>query len=546
MPARLPYLVLLGSILCVLLLGLCAQTRLYYDYAWQLMSVRDYARGDTDSPFVIRSADPADLSRDRTEWTIGYPLAYNAAGTLLVSVGLSPGGAHRAIATISVLLGVLGWYCLLRDCTALSPRARVVVHAAVCLSYNGALMITFMMPEVFLFATVPWQIWLFWQITDPGVDAGRRIRLGLLLGGCSGLAYTFRYIAALHSLPLLALTAVLLWRKRLPRWQAVLGAMSLAAAVPVAVMSAFNYLHTGGVNSVSGSQPWSLMPHWPSLNQWLLCAVGPAPAFLGASFVFNRAADFLNLHWLPVSSYDWLITLQLALAMPTALFVSTLLVRFAPRNRLLLAAVAGWAGTAGGLLWLYSRSSIPQTDPRYFVATAWLLLPLAAMAAREAWTASRPWRVACLLLLSPFVAVLPASLYSATLSLRSAQSADASRVVPGGRLDLVALKSAIRVRLPNAEAEVVWMCFQPGVLYGLDGRHVFESYASTPVDYRSSRPVQLVVLRDRAQTMHPSTYANNYHFLDIMDRTPDLQAGDYDIFIREIGPGGLISRKPNP
>jgi len=43
----------------------------------------------------------------------------------------------------------------------------------------------------------------------------------------------------------------------------------------------------------------------------------------------------------------------------------------------------------------------------------------------------------------------------------------------------------------------------------LGGRHVCESYSRTPVNYHASRPLTLVVLRDRGQSMHPSTYANN-------------------------------------
>jgi len=40
--------------------------------------------------------------------------------------------------------------------------------------------------------------------------------------------------------------------------------------------------------------------------------------------------------------------------------------------------------------------------------------------------------------------------------------------------------------------------------------------------------------------MHPSTYANNYHHLDIAGRAPDFQLGDYDVFLRRIGRDGLI------
>lgn len=544
--ARAPQAALAFTFAVVLILACFGQSRLYYDYAWQLMSVRDYAQGQTANPFVMRLADPADLTRDRDVWTIGYPLAYNAAGTVLTAAGLSPAHAHRTIAVSAVLLGVLGWYFVLQGCTTLPPVASALTLIAISLSYNGALMVTFMMPEVFLFTTVPWQLWALWQATDPATNPGRRLRLCGGLGVITGLAYTFRYLAALHGLALLAAAAVWLLRHRPSRWVACGIALACCAALPVIALSLLNFSQTGAIHSVSSSQPWGFTPRWPDVNQWLLVLIGPVQALFGASHIFTQAAEFIQSHGLALPSHGAWITLNFALAIPTTLAVVALLVRFAPRNRLMAFALAGLTATGGGLLWLYSRSTIPQTDPRYFVAVAWMFLPNLVMALYALWHHHRVWWVVLVTLLVPSLLALPAAAYSAALSLAAREPEGPDGLVAGGRVDPEILQAAVRARLPAPGAEIVWMCFQPGVLQALAGRHLCESYLDQPVTYRASRPVNLVVLRDRPPAMHPAVYHNNHQALGLDTRIPDLQLGVYDVFLCLIGPDGPMPVPAKP
>ncbi len=530
-----------AAIIVVVLMAVFSQTRLYYDYAWQLMSVRDYARGDSPSPFHIRFADPENLARDRLDWTIGYPLAYNAVGGLLTKSGLPPTAAHRVIAGAAVLSGILGFHFLLRDATRLPPLVRAGALLAVGLSFNGLHMICFMMPEAFLFATAPWQLWAMHQGVQPQISSGRRIWLLTLLGMTTGVAYTFRYLAPLAGIPLLACAAVwLLWR-RPSRWLAAACALTLSAALPVAILSAANVLHVGSINS--STMPWGVSPHLPDLNQWLLAITGPVQALFGSAFVFGRVAAHLG-GISGLSDFDAQQRWGFLLTIPSTLLAAVLIWRGERRSTTLPFALAGVVGTSVGLLILYSRSDgfFPQPDPRYFVGPALLIFPVLADALYHAWCKSARERVAGAAFLLPIAATLVYTGYAYLRNLRAPEFGERGGIIAEGGVNPVALRAAVASRLPAGSAPIVWMCFQPGVLYALDGRHVFESYAGKPVDYRAKQPVTLVVLREKSGGMHPSIYAVNFHHLDLAGHAPDFEHGGFDVFIRPIGPQGVIAR----
>lgn len=538
--AWMPRAALAASILIVLLLATCGQMRLYYDYAWQLMSIRDHARGDTTSPFVMRSADHADLSRDRTEWTIGYPLAYNAVGAAFATAGVPTTMAHRLIVASTVILGLLGWHLVLAHCTALPARWRAGALLAVGLSLNGAGMVSFMMPEVFLFATVPWQMWAFWHATATESSVSRRRWTGGLLGLATGLAYTFRYVGALHGLPLVAVASGwLLWRR--PRgWLSTGLVLGATAAMPVTWMSFLNFQHVGAINSTSSSLPWGITSHWPDLLQWMLVISGPIQALFVSAVVFDRVANAVGEAALGLSGFSSLKTFSLCLALGPMALAALLLGRFAPRDRLLLGALAALAGTVLGLLWLYSHSGLPQPDTRYSAGPALLFWPILVGAIHAALRGPRRWRLAIALLALPVAPALLFAVRSHQLALEPILHGRTGDIIAGGQVDLAALRAAVNARLAPGDGEVLWMCFQPSVLYVLDGRHIFESYGRVPVSFHSSRPVTVVVLRDQARSMHPSTYANNYASLAIDGLAPDFVHGDFDVFIRRIGPDGLM------
>ncbi len=537
--SRAPRLALACALAAVIVMAVFGQTRLYFDYAWQLMSVRDYARGDSPSPFLIRFADSADLAQDRLDWTIGYPLSYNALGGALTRLGVTPAAAHRTIAAGAVIAGILGLYLLLRDAVRVSPLARAVALLTLSLSFNGLHMVCFMMPEVFLFATVPWQLWALHQALQPEATPRRRLAMLLLLGAMTGLSYTFRYLAPLSGLPLLACAAGWLAWRRPARWLAGVVGLAVAAALPVAIMSGANYLHTGAINSTSSSLPWGMTPHWPSLNQWLLAITGPVQALFGSAFVYGRAAAQLG-SFADLTPFDAQQRWGLLLAIIPTLLGALLIARFARRSPTLLFALAGVAGTSGGLLWLYSRSEIPQTDPRYFAAPALLIFPALLEATLAAWRQSRRWRVAVAIFVFPLALSLVYAGYACLRNLRAPEFGGRGGIMTEGGVNPATLRAAVAAHPSAGSREIVWMCFQPGVLHALDGRHAFESYQRAPVEYRASRPVTLVVLRDRHGGMHPSIYAANFHHLDILSRPPDFAHGAYDVYVRPIGPQGLL------
>ena len=199
-----------------------------------------------------------------------------------------------------------------------------------------------------------------------------------------------------------------------------------------------------------------------------------------------------------------------------------------------------------GLLWLYSHSGLPQPDTRYSVAPALLLFPVLLGAIHAALRSTPRWRLAVAVLVLP---AAPALLFAARahqLALAPVLHGRAGEIVAGGKIDPAALRATVAARAGSDSSEVVWMCFQPSALYVLDGRHVFESYDGAPVTFRTQRPVTLVVLRDKAGSMHPSTYDNNYRYLDITGRSPEFEHGDYDVFIRKVGADHSIAVPATP
>lgn len=537
------YRTALGAALALALALACfGQTRLYYDYAWQLMSVRDHTRGDTTSAFVMRSADRADLTRDRTEWTIGYPLGYNVAGLGLTSLGLSAAAAHRVIGALAVLLGILGWHYVLTKCTSLAPGSRAVALLALSVSLNGVGMLGFMMPEVFMFATVPWQMWALWHATAAEISPRQRLWFCAVLGAVTGIAYTFRYLTVFHGLPLLAFVALWLLAKRPARWLSAGFLLAGTAAFPVGLMSLANYLSIGAINSTSESLPWGVSHHWPTLTQWLLVMTGPMQALLGSTIVFDRSGTWLGEHVFGMSGYHAIKLLQVSLPLIPTLIAAALLARFAPRDRLLGGALAGVAGTIIGLLIIYGTSGLPQPDARYSVGSAMLLWPALVAAGYAAWQHSARWRIPAVVVALPPLAALAFAGRAHQLALFSDRPTGPGRIIADGGVDVDQLRAEVRRQLPPDSGEVIWMCFQPGVLYALDERHVFESYEQKVVDYRASRPVTIVVLRDRSLIMHPSTYEDNHLRLDIPGHAPEFVHGNYDVFIRRVGPDGVIGR----
>ena len=542
-PTWLPRYALVVPIVVTLLLAFFGRTRLYYDYGWQLMSVRDFAEGTTPNPFVMRHADPDDLTRDTLEWTIGYPLAYNAAGAALCGIGLGAPQAHRTIAAGAIILGIVGWHLVFTACTGMSPLVRTGAFLAVTLSFNGAHMVSFMMPETFLFATVPWQLWSLHRGTTADTPAGRRVAYFAILGAATGLAYTFRYLAALCGLPLLACAALRLVWRRPEKWVLSALALAMAAAIPVGMLSALNYANTGAINSTSSAMPFGTQRHWPSPNQWLLVASGSTQALFGSAMVFDRMASKLaHLFVKGAVEFETARFYQHLLALSLTLPIAALFARFSRSDRKLWFGLASLSGTAAGLLWLFSSSTIPQTDPRYFIAPALLLWPTFATVLVAAWRAAWGWRIVALVSVTPAVFALLFALYAEEKSLVAHPRQPHLDPFPADRFDPVAMRAMVQRRLPPDAGEIVWMCFQPGVLFSLGGRHVFESYSGAPVDFRASRPVTLVVLRDQSPGMHPSVYAANYHHLDIEGRAPDFTSGDYDVFIRRISASGLLTR----
>jgi hypothetical protein len=449
-----------------------------------------------------------------------------------------PALAHRALALACVLGGILGWLQVLRRDGTLPPHWQAAGLAAVVLGFPGGYSVVELHPEAFIFATTPWQILLALAALDTGISDRRRRRLLAALGLITGVAYVCKYSAALAGLPFLAITA---WELARRGWRSsirdVLG-MAFAAALPVLALSLVNSAHSGAISPIA-YDPNRIPSRWPTLYESLMLLNGPYQALAGSQIIIARAVDRL---WSPVTAIGEFdrraLAESIAALLPLAM-AFWLVVSSAPRNFLWRAAIGSNLFAAAALALLWTHRSNASCEARHFTGVSLLWFPVLPAALYSAWRRRGLAAWAGIAGLAPPALAVGLAAYAMVRADVALPPAD-----PGGfrlepRVDVPLLRRQVAARTGVDSSEIVWLCFEPRVLFALGGRHVDESYTPETVEYRADRPVFVVTLVPVPGQMSPDTYHRNLDRLRIDLSKPDFQNAGYAVFIRSVGPGGV-------
>lgn len=102
-------LLVILSCLLLLLVTYRVPQGLIYDTAWQLKALQQYFNKESPSLNHIVIPSYEDLSRDNPQWIFRWPLGTQLLIYPLVANGMSLGDAVRAVVSICIILGSLGW-----------------------------------------------------------------------------------------------------------------------------------------------------------------------------------------------------------------------------------------------------------------------------------------------------------------------------------------------------------------------------------------------------------------------------------------------------
>lgn len=229
MSRRSPYLLVLALAACAFLAGALVPYQVDTDTAFQLESVRQWTRGESPAPGMLRLPDLEDLSRDElvwsTWWPPGFPLLYAPAMAVLPFAA-----ALRITSFLLFAAGAFGWLRL-ADRLGLPPVLRLLnalALAGYAVTIGGAASLR--SADLLAFAAAPWLAALALR----GEKGPRHL---LLVGIAFGLSYWLRYSLFLAVLPFVAFVA---WPLLRGRRIVPLAALGLGVLLPVAALFTLN------------------------------------------------------------------------------------------------------------------------------------------------------------------------------------------------------------------------------------------------------------------------------------------------------------------
>jgi hypothetical protein len=529
--------VLLLLILTVSVAAWMSAPRLYFDQAWQLIALRDYIAGASSGPNWIYSAIPTDLTQDSSRWILNWPPGYSFLILGLHALTDDLAAAHTLLAWLCVVVGCIGWYRLFASIPGLPPGWQAAGLAIVTLAPPGVYSVVELHPEVFIFATTPWQLWLALRLLDPVITCSKRLMLASALGLVVGFAYWLKYSAALTGIPILAATALMLWRARLPKWGIVVPLLALTAALPVCVLSFYNLANVDGINPTA-SASYQQAFHPPTALQWLNLASGPFQALAGSEAILSRLLFLIKGPPIALPDFWKHAMLTSLLALLASLPLLYLIVAYAKRSFLLLVAVTANGFVILALIWIWGNSTIASDEARHFTGVSLLWGPVLLVVLHQAWISRRWLGILGMLAVSPALLGSLQHLWGITRAstMLPAAAEGGFRLEPA--LDLSLLREQVRDPAGTLPEKRVWICFEPRVLFALNGRRICESYKKTAVNYAAQTRTSVVILVPKQPPMNPEVYQRNLDNLYVDLSQPDFTNGDYAGFIRWVGPNG--------
>lgn len=539
---RIMALVLAVSLLGVSVAGWRSSHRLYFDQAWQLMAVRDYVDGVTPGPNWIRSAVPSELTKDSWHWSLNWPPGYSFLVLGIHSITQDFATAHRLLAWLCAVVGIIGWYRVFGEL----PFLPVAWQAAglLVITLSGAYSVVEFHPEAFVYATTPWQLWLALRLVSTHQSSSLPHAGAFALGGLTGLAYVMKYSAALSGIPLLATTALVLWRNHRPARGTTILLLAVGAAIPVLALNFYNLSHGGAINPTT-SAAYHHGFRFPTAIEWINLASGPYLALAGSEGILGRLANLAlgPAHSVPELTRHAIYTGSLGLL--SVLVLAYLVRRCANRSFLLAVALAVNGFAILALIWIWGTNKVASSEARHFTGMALCWFPVLLIALHRAWSSHRRLALLAILALGPALigtAQQAWGLIRASTMLPPA-ALGGFRLDPA--LDMNRLHAQVQSRTGISPDQVIWLCFEPRTLWTLGGRHISESYAhDQQVVYAASNRVTVVVLVPKAPPMSPDVYHTNLNSLQVDFAHPDFSNDDYLGFIRWVGPNGCEALRP--
>jgi hypothetical protein len=373
-----------ASWLLLALLTLAAPQGLhFFDPVLPLRAMLQWQDGLSPNWNTLLRVDPADLTRDQTEW-----LGWWAPGTSLLllpglAAGFAPGHLLRALALAAILVGSLGW----TRWFARQPLPRVFLFGFAIsipwIRYDSSNLFRYS-AEALAFAAAPWA---FNALADRFNRTDWRRPLSLaLLGLALGFTYWLKF--SLFLTVLAAVGAIFIWRwRQLPpavnRFADLRSFALFGACLGLAPLGwqLFDRLH-GGVTPLAAPRALA----W-SLEHLLFAIANPALALADAFgpffFVFVHPG-LLGLGGKSLGTVAWL-------GLPGGVLLIALLAR-AVRRRFNSAEVALAAFSVAGMtlllagLWIFADV---DHMPRHVAQVSLAALPIALAEACAVWSSAR-------------------------------------------------------------------------------------------------------------------------------------------------------------
>ncbi|MFB2898158.1 hypothetical protein ACE1CI_35020 [Aerosakkonemataceae cyanobacterium BLCC-F50] len=247
-----PYLITFFLVTLLFGVSLIHPFRIDADSAFQIKSVQQWLRGESNLINALVLPNPQDISKDVQAWTLWWPPGVPVFFLPLIAIGLPLGIAAKITVYCFFLLGCLGWLKLADAIRTNLPTKLVIAFTLPIYSITIA-SLTELIGDVIPFGIMPWlflyTLYVSWRFKSQESNYKQTIVHSGMLGVVLGTLYWLKYSAFLVSLGIgLYLGISLLFfdsKYSLSRRLFLLGAFTVCLFLPFISLNLLNQYLTG-------------------------------------------------------------------------------------------------------------------------------------------------------------------------------------------------------------------------------------------------------------------------------------------------------------